>query len=162
MAHNQYTPKEQTKYAFLMNQLATINTEECVVWEFNRTAPNGYGRLKYERKEYTVHRLALEYKLGRSLGLDMLALHSCDNPPCYNPAHLYEGTSQDNVDDMIKRKRDRLFGERNPNSVLTWDDVAVIRLLRSIGVTQKALSERFNTSRANISLIDLGQTWTRP
>jgi hypothetical protein len=35
----------------------------------------------------------------------MLVLHTCDNPPCVNPDHLYLGTWKDNMQDRIKRGR---------------------------------------------------------
>lgn len=59
---------------------------------------------------------------GRALGAHVIAwclahqrmeqptgwvLHRCDNPPCCNPAHLYEGDVRDNVRDMVARGRHR-------------------------------------------------------
>jgi len=35
----------------------------------------------------------------------MLGCHTCDNPPCCNPAHVFPGTQQDNVDDMVSKDR---------------------------------------------------------
>jgi hypothetical protein len=36
-----------------------------------------------------------------------MALHLCDVPSCVNPEHLYWGTAQDNVNDMMARGRSR-------------------------------------------------------
>ena len=63
---------------------------------------NGYGAVKWGGKKQNAHRVALELKLGRPLGDRMLACHSreCTTRLCCNPAHLREGTSRDNVEDM--------------------------------------------------------------
>jgi hypothetical protein len=51
----------------------------------------------------TVHRWALEQKLGRALRAKMMACHTCDNKWCCNPNHLYEGTGRDNILDVFER-----------------------------------------------------------
>lgn len=52
-----------------------------------------------------AHRVALSLALGRPIREGMFANHHCDNPGCVRPRHLYEGTSQDNVNDMNERGR---------------------------------------------------------
>jgi transposase-like protein len=52
-----------------------------------------------------VHRVALAEKLGRPIRPGMKALHHCDNPPCHEPEHIYEGTSAQNNQDTIERGR---------------------------------------------------------
>lgn len=62
---------------------------------------SGYGR---NRHGYT-HRYALELHLGRPLLPGMEACHTCDNPPCCNPAHLFEGTRLANEQDKTAKGR---------------------------------------------------------
>ena len=76
----------------------------CLVWMGARL-PNGYGRVWRDGKAKLVHRVALEDKLERELGEGMLACHTCDNPPCFEKEHLFEGTPQDNMDDMTEKGR---------------------------------------------------------
>lgn len=73
----------------------------------------GYGDIIYrvtdesgERRQFQTraHRAALIIS-GVDLPDDLQACHRCDNPPCVNPAHLFAGTNQDNVDDMIAKGR---------------------------------------------------------
>jgi len=79
---------------------------ECLEWQCSRTA-YGYGKVWFDVRLQGAHRLALEIKLGRPLIPGMFACHTCDNPPCIRPEHLFEGTSADNARDSLAKGRGR-------------------------------------------------------
>lgn len=65
----------------------------------------GYGQIAYDgQRPRAAHRLSLILS-GVDVPRDKLVLHSCDNPPCVNPAHLRIGTHADNRRDMYARDR---------------------------------------------------------
>jgi len=86
----------------------------CLIWPMCKDG-KGYPNPLIDKKVVRGHRVSLARKLGRPIAEGMQALHTCDNPSCVNPEHLWEGTNQDNVDDRVKKGRSaRLFGDKNP------------------------------------------------
>lgn len=73
-------------------------------WEWTGVIVYGYGKWRNRG----AHRVALETYLGRQLRRDEFACHSCDNPPCVRPDHLYVGDALKNLQDA--RDRGRLKG----------------------------------------------------
>ncbi len=78
--------------------------DECWEWQASRH-PVGHGYFMWNDKVSYAHRYSLELHLGRPVKEH--ALHRCDNPPCVNPNHLYEGNQLLNMDDAISRGRMR-------------------------------------------------------
>lgn len=78
----------------------------CWIWKAGKD-DKGYGRFTVRqnghRHNLLAHRVARALKLGRMGELN--GNHLCDNPPCVNPAHTYEGTQKQNVHDAIARGR---------------------------------------------------------
>ena len=76
----------------------------CWIWQ---GAPNsaGRGRLHFDGKRVSVHRLALMVKLRRGILPDHQANHHCHVPMCMNPGHVYEGTVADNNWDRVEAGR---------------------------------------------------------
>ncbi len=78
---------------------------DCWVWTGNR-GHWGYGRMSFRGVLHRVHRLAAHLWHGLDLSdTQAKALHSCDNPPCFNPEHLWIGTQTDNHADMVAKGR---------------------------------------------------------
>ncbi len=77
----------------------------CHLWMGFRKADR-YGQMRVDGVDRTTHRVAWEAAQGPIPG-GMVVMHTCDNPPCCNPAHLKLGTPGDNVRDRIERLRGR-------------------------------------------------------
>lgn len=77
---------------------------ECWPWTRGRTKA-GYGQFYLRGRREYAHRVGFLIANG---WLPAETLHSCDNPPCQNPAHLLDGTHVDNVMDMYAKGRARV------------------------------------------------------
>ena len=91
----------------------------------------------------------------------MCVLHRCDNRKCVNPTHLWIGTQQDNIQDMIRKGRDKKAdSERNGGAKLSWIEVDKIREIRKQkGTYYKDLAKMFNVHYATIKRIITKRTW---
>jgi hypothetical protein len=122
---------------------------ECWEWKGAITS-RGYGSILNGSKLESAHRVAYILRNGK-IPDEMLVLHSCDNRKCCNVNHLFLGTYQDNMDDMVSKERSyKPIGEKHPNTDLTWDIINEIREKYSKGWTVKKLSEEYNI---NISVL---------
>lgn len=112
---------------------------------------DGYGEYRIKKKAYGTHRLSWMLHYG-IIPDGLLVCHSCDNPACVNPAHLWLGTVGDNARDRQAKGRGSLrSGEENPSAKLTDEQVAEIRQLYATGeYSQRALALRFGVSQAAI------------
>ena len=136
----------------------TTPSGDCLVWTGARD-PKGYGRLGLPgRRTGFAHRYALERRLGRPITPGMFACHRCDNPSCVKADHLYEGSDQDNVNDMTSQAR-HAWGERNGHHKLTTAQVSEIRRLVNTGMSHRSVASMFDVNQSTVSRIATGRRW---
>ena len=82
--------------------------DDCWEWTGCRK-PSGYGQLNLGKGKPrgAAYRLSYEWAKG-PIPEGQVVMHSCDNPPCVNPAHLSVGTQRDNALDMVSKGRSRM------------------------------------------------------
>ena len=80
-------------------------TKNCWLWTGGKVT-GGYGSFKIDGEKILAHRFSYLQYVG-AIPDGMNVCHSCDVPACVNPDHLWIGTQQDNVDDMINKGRAR-------------------------------------------------------
>lgn len=78
-------------------------------WEWTGTlTTKGYGKFSVKadgvNKYVYTHRLLFE-SINGDIPNGMFVCHSCDNPACCNPKHLWLGTNQDNQRDSVSKRR---------------------------------------------------------
>ncbi len=126
---------------------------------------NGYGRFSYGCKYVLAHRLSYLFKFG-NIPKGMLVCHSCDNPSCVNPNHLFLGNHSDNMKDAFLKKRHLPLippnneGENCGTHKLCNENVIEIRRIYSDGnYTYSDIAKLFNVSKQNICNIVNRKRW---
>lgn len=129
----------------------------CHEWTSSRFA-SGYGRIKIAGRSYRAHRVAWEMAYGE-VPENQFVLHHCDNKPCVRLDHLFLGTHDENMADMVVKGR--AATERNRHARLSRRQVEEIRDRYATGlVKQTALADEYGVTQSTISSIILGKTWT--
>ena len=137
----------------------SVNDKDCWIWQ-GGTNTDGYGDFYTNNKHIFSHRFSWESTFGIIKEKDLRVLHKCDNPPCVNPDHLFLGTQQENIKDMISKGRmyDR-SGTRNPKAKLNEKDIHEIRKMRLMGMKYKQIAIEKNVSVGCVNHILNNRHW---
>ena len=137
----------------------------CHEWQRYRNEA-GYGQTRIGgRLGYNIlaHRFAWIRFSGQPIPKRMGVLHSCDNPACCNPKHLFLGTQKDNIDDMCKKGRwgvrNLLKGAQHPRATAKLSAEQVL-LIRKDTRSQDIIAKEFGVTGGAICRVRKRQSYT--
>jgi hypothetical protein len=108
------------------------------------------------RKNLRAHRAAYEVYVG-PIPVGMLVCHTCDNPKCVNPDHLWLGTEADNTTDKVRKGR----GRHGESMTLSKLSNAAVREIRASHMSIYEAAEKFGVSPVTAWKARTGLTWKR-
>ena len=140
---------------------------ECWPWLAYKNK-DGYGRVQINEWQFYAHRVI--YNLAFPGVIDIKApkltdekgflLHTCDNPSCCNPKHLWVGNHRDNMEDKVKKNRQKKFPtDTSPRCKLTMQQAKEARQLRKDGVPTRELAMRFGISLPSMKTLIRGDSY---
>jgi hypothetical protein len=133
---------------------------DCWVWTGSKV--RGYGQLRMLKTDGTwtmerAHRYSYK-EFNGEFDSSLMVCHTCDNPSCVNPAHLFVGTAKENAQDKVKKGRQPII--RNPKfNNLNKEIAENIRKDYKLGMSYSELEEKYKTSKPQVCRIVLNQIW---
>lgn len=144
---NKLTPENQI-IVFWHQIIITADDKQCWLWTGNLDE-DGYGRTWFNYKKQNAHRVAWMYP-DYVIPDGMIVCHSCDNPACCNPRHLFIGTYQDNSSDMVSKGR-QMKNDNHYKCKLSNEQVVEIRDKYARGIArQYELAREYGVTSDNI------------
>ena len=134
----------------------------CWIWTAATYKSSGgdlYGNFQIDGALDGAHRAAWRLFVG-PIPEGMHVLHRCDVSLCVNPAHLFLGTNQDNVDDKMRKGRFKpMIGEKHGMAIFTEADVLDIRARYARGERQVDIAHAYGVERFPIYQIVHRRLW---
>lgn len=114
----------------------------CWIWD-GGTAGD-YGKVRFNGKTLSTHKASF-ITFNGEVPKGKWVCHSCDNPLCINPDHLFLGSPSDNRRDCVQKKRMAL-GQDHKWAKLTNIQIDEVRKLKQEGMSYYRLSRIFDCS----------------
>lgn len=159
------TEKEKLDRLKLSFEKNVIRKQGCWDWK-GSIAKGGYpvmtckkacGPNRGHRASFVIHK--------GEIPKGLFVCHSCDNPICTNPDHLWLGTHKENNDDKMRKGRQGKvkppykFGSQNGSSKLNEEQVKQIKKLINEGHSCYGIGRDFGVSKTTILRIKKGENW---
>lgn len=141
--------------------------DECWNWMGYKNE-DGYGRVQIKEWAYFAHRVIfdlvnpgiIELNAPKSYDETGFLLHTCDNPSCCNPKHLWVGTHAQNMADKVAKNRQKKFPtDTGPRCKLTMQQAREARKLRKEGISTRELAQRFGVSLPSMKTLIRGDSY---
>jgi hypothetical protein len=139
-------------WCFIKKLIIPEDRDACWGWT-GSVDKNGYAKFVTGR----AHRYAYEYLAGKEIPEGELICHTCDNPVCTNPRHLFTGTERDNALDR-KAKSRGAAGNRHGTSIPVEKVAAIHKAIRG-GMKHPMAAQVFGVSKSQVYLIHRELTW---
>lgn len=111
-------------------------------------------------RSYGAHRWIFCHLNAVPLSTPLEVCHSCDNPACVRPTHLFLDDHAGNIRDMVsKGRRATTANEANPNAKLTSGIVARAREAVRNGARITHIAAAHGVTVATLSAAVAGKTW---
>ena len=142
--------------------MAKVKVDEITgCWEWQGSKNNtGYGQFKMPDRPHLAHRVSFQLFI-RPIQSGKHICHTCDNPSCVNPLHLFEGTNKQNMEDAARKGRRK--GTGHAGSTLEAKDIVAIREFhkrhRGRHGASRFVAEWFGMSMMNVYDIARRRTW---
>lgn len=132
----------------------------CWIWTGTKDK-NGYGKVSLAGSDLRAHQVAWILQNKRPVPVGLCVLHSCDQPSCVNPDHLWIGSNADNMRDKVEKGRaiGAHKGEAHHNAKLTADQVLKMRAMKADGWTTAAIARWGGVSYMVCKRAIIGETW---
>jgi len=145
--------RKKTEEEFFWSRVGRNTEESCWEWTGGHYK-SGYGYFRWEGKSRLSHRLAWELSVG-PIPNGLFVCHTCNNPSCINPRHLFLGSQEENMQHMVQEGRHR------GNAKLNEEDILEIRHLYSVGVPVREIAEKFQIHSNSVWRCVTGKAWSR-
>ncbi len=159
LGNNQFTFENDKER--IWSKIEVRGPDDCWEWQAALNAA-GYGSVGYGGRITLAHRVVWALEFGH-VPEGICVLHTCDNPACCNPEHLWLGTRGDNNRDKKEKGRGAgptwRVGELVPASKLKKEEVLWIRKLADGGTPKTEIARIFGVGWRHIYKIVNREIW---